>query len=57
MAEEARTAAIAYWHERHGPGTVETRVMDYGCHIQIDIIQESRTAASLRYQNGKITEL
>jgi hypothetical protein len=57
QAEEARTAAIAYWHEHHGPGTVETRLTDYGCHVQIDIIQARRTAASLRYQNGKITEL
>jgi hypothetical protein len=57
QAEEARTAAIAYWHEHHGPGKVETRLTDFGCHIQIDIIQASRTAASLRYQNGTITEL
>jgi hypothetical protein len=57
QAEEARTAAIAYWQEHHGSGSVETRMTDYGCHIQIDIIQENRTAASLRYQNGTITEL
>ena len=57
QAVEARKAALAYWRERHGDVPVEARVTDFGCHQQIDMMQGTRTAKSLRYQNGRMTEL
>ena len=56
QAEEARAAALAYWKERNGSGPVETKVTDFGCHVQVDIVANSKIAKSLRYQNGTITE-
>jgi hypothetical protein len=53
----ARNAAISYWSQKHGSGPVETKVTDFGCHIQVDIMENSRIASSLRYQNGTITEM
>jgi hypothetical protein len=53
----ARDAALAYWRKQNGKGPVETKVTDYGCHIQVDIMSNNRIAKSLRYQNGKITEM
>jgi len=53
----ARNAAIGYWSKVHGSGAVETKVTDYGCHIQVDIVENNRVAKSLRYQNGTITEM
>jgi hypothetical protein len=53
----ARDAAMAYWSKGHGGGPVETRVTDFGCHIQVDIVANNKIAKSLRYQNGTITEM
>lgn len=53
----ARDAAIGYWSKKHGSGPVETKVTDFGCHIQVDIVANDRIAKSLRYQNGTITEM
>ena len=53
----ARDAAIRYWSKMHGSGPVETKATDFGCHIQVDIVENNRIARSLRYQNGTITEM
>ncbi len=53
----ARDAALAYWRKQNGNGPVETKVTDFGCHIQVDIMSNNRIAKSLRYQNGTITEM
>ncbi len=53
----ARDAAMNYWSKTHGSGPVETKVTDFGCHIQVDIVADNKIAKSLRYQNGTITEM
>lgn len=53
----ARDAALAYWRKQNGNGPVETKVTDFGCHVQVDIMSNHRIAKSLRYQNGTITEM
>jgi hypothetical protein len=53
----ARNAAISYWSQKHGSGPVETKVTDFGCHIQVDIMENNKIAKSLRYQNGTVTEM
>lgn len=53
----ARDAALVYWRKQNGNGPVETKVTDFGCHIQVDIMSNNRIAKSLRYQNGTITEM
>lgn len=53
----ARDAALAYWRNQNGNRPVETKVTDFGCHIQVDIMSNNRIAKSLRYQNGTITEM
>lgn len=57
QVQAAREAALEYWRRQHGNGPVEMRVTDFGCHIQVDILKDSRIARSLRYQNGVITEI
>ncbi len=56
-ARDAQNAARAYWKERNGDGPVDTKIRDFGCHIQVDIVKDNRIAKSLRYQNGTITEM
>ena len=57
QAKEAQKAALVYWRERYGDDAVEAKVLDFGCHIQVDMLKAKRIAKSLRYQNGTITEL
>jgi hypothetical protein len=59
-ADTAKTAAEAgrrYWHAKYGPDAVETRLKDFGCHVQIDIVKNEKIIGSLRYQDGNITEI
>ncbi|MHB8846484.1 MAG: SurA N-terminal domain-containing protein [Nitrospirota bacterium] len=57
QVEAARAAALDYWKKRNGSGPVETKVTDFGCHVQVDIVANSTIAKSLRYQNGAISEM
>lgn len=57
QVEAARAAALDYWKKQNGSGPVETKVTDFGCHVQVDIVANSRIAKSLRYQNGAISEM
>jgi len=57
QGETARVAALAFWKKQNGSRPVETKVTDYGCHVQVDIVENNRIAKSLRYQNGMITEM
>jgi len=50
-------AGLRYWHEKHGQQAVAARAIDYGCHVQVDIVENEKIIGSLRYQNGSITEL
>jgi hypothetical protein len=56
QAKAAADAALRFWHEKHGPEAVTTKAADYGCHVQVDIIQNNRIIGSLRYQDGNISE-
>jgi hypothetical protein len=60
VSEKSRAAADAclqYWRAKHGPEAVTTRLMDYGCHYQVDIMKNEKIIGSLRYQGGAITEM
>jgi len=57
QGKAAQDAALAYWRKQNGDRPVETKVTDYGCHVQVDIVSNNKIAKSLRYQNGAITEM
>lgn len=57
-AQAAADAGVRYWQETHGGGTVTARTTDFGCHIQVDILDKENTVLrSLRYQDGAISEM
>jgi hypothetical protein len=56
-AKAAQEAALKYMKEKYGAGPVKTKLTDFGCHIQVDVVQGDKIARSLRYQNGIITEM
>jgi hypothetical protein len=53
----AEAACLKYWQDKHGPDSVTTKLTDFGCHVQVDIKKNNKNIASLKYQNGSITEL
>ncbi len=54
--QAAVNAALRYWHEKHGPDPVTAQSTDYGCHVQVDIIKDSKIIGSLRFQGGSIVQ-
>jgi len=56
-AGKSADAGLRYWHAKHGLDAVTTQITDYGCHIQVDIVKNKKIIGSLRYQDGKITEM
>ncbi len=57
VAKSAADAGIRYWQAKNGDDPVTARLTDFGCHIQVDIVKNKKIAASLRYQDGTISEL
>lgn len=41
--------AIAYYSAKYGDSDVTARVLNYGCHLQIDIIKNGKVIKSLTY--------
>jgi len=56
-AGKAADTGLRFWYAKHGLDSVTTRLTDYGCHIQIDIVKNEKIIGSLRYQDGNITEM
>jgi hypothetical protein len=54
--DRASAAALKYWQEKHGDEKVTTRVKNFGCHVEVDIVKDDKTVGSLRYQRGRISE-
>ncbi len=52
----ATDAALRYWRAKHGPEAVTARAIDFGCHVQVDIVKNEKIIGSLRYQGGSIIE-
>lgn len=57
LSQSAEAACLKYWHDKHGADSVTTKLTDFGCHVQVDIIKNNKSIASLKFQNGSITEL
>ena len=54
---EAQKAALeAFQKSNPAEKSVTAKVIDYGCHIQVDIQKEGRVIKSYSYQNGKVEE-
>jgi len=56
--KEARKAGLdAYQKSNPGEKEVTARVINYGCHIQVDIQKGGRVVKSYSYQRGKVFEI
>jgi hypothetical protein len=55
--EKAKKAGLeAFQKSNPGEKEVTAKVIDYGCHIQVDIQKDGRVVKSYTYQDGKVFE-
>jgi hypothetical protein len=58
LKAKASAAALAEYRKTDPSGQqgAEARVIDYGCHVQVDIEQAGRIVKSYTYQDGQVAE-
>ncbi len=57
LKEKAGEAALVEYRKTNPAGQgVKARVIDYGCHVQVDIEQAGRVVKSYTYQDGRVFE-
>lgn len=57
LKSEAGDAALAEYRKTNpAEQGLETRVTDYGCHVQVDVVQGGKVLKSYSYQDGKAFE-
>lgn len=58
LEDEIKAAALqAFRKENPDAQNITAKVIDYGCHIQVDIQKDSQVVKSYIYQNGKVEDL
>ena len=57
LEQEARTKGLEYFEKKTRKKGVGATVTNFGCHIQIDIIENGKIVASLTYNGGEIQEI
>jgi len=58
LKTNAGAAALEAYRQTHpAEKGLETKVTDYGCHVQVDIEKEGKIVASYSYSNGKVSEI
>jgi hypothetical protein len=57
LKSEASAVALAEYHKTNPAGQGgETWITDYGCHVQVDIVQGGKVVRSYTYKDGKAFE-
>ena len=57
LKSEASAAALTEYRKTNPAGQgMDTRVTDYGCHVQVDVVQGGKVLKSYSYQDGKAFE-
>lgn len=49
-------AAIAYYQQKYGDSSVSATATDYGCHVEVTILNDGQPVKTLTYLNGQIYE-
>ncbi len=57
VEKEARVKALQYYEAKKGKNGADARVTDFGCHIQVDIIEKNKVVLSLTYARGEVQEI
>ncbi len=57
VEKEAREKALRYYQTKTKKNGADARVTDFGCHIQVDIIEKNKVVLSLTYDRGEVQEI
>jgi len=55
--QEAKTKALEYYEKKTQKKGAGARVTNFGCHIQVDIIEDGKVVVSLTYNQGQVQEI
>lgn len=56
VEKDAREKGLEYYEKKTQKKGAEARVTDFGCHIQVDIVENGKVVLSLTYNQGVIQE-
>ncbi|MEW6376070.1 MAG: SurA N-terminal domain-containing protein [Thermodesulfobacteriota bacterium] len=57
VEKEAKAKALEYYEKKTQKKGAEAKVTNFGCHIQIDIIEDNKIVVSLTYNGREIQEI
>lgn len=57
MEQEAKSKGLEYYERKTQKKGAEAKVTDFGCHIQVDIIEGGKVIVSLTYRQGEVREI
>ena len=56
IQKDAKEKALEYYEKKTQKKGAEARVTDFGCHIQVDIVEAGKVVLSLTYSQGAVEE-
>ena len=57
IEKEAKAKALEYYEKKTQKNGASARVTNFGCHIQVDIIEDEKVVVSLTYNKGEVQEI
>ncbi len=54
---DAKARGLEYYEKKTQKKGASARVTNFGCHIQVDIIEDGKVVASLTYRQGEVEEI
>ena len=57
IESNAKTKGLEYYENKTQKKGANARVTDFGCHIQVDIIEDGKVVVSLTYRDGEVQEI
>ena len=57
LEQDAKAKGLEYYEQKTQKKGAEAKVTNFGCHVQVDIIEEGKVIISLTYSQGEIEEI
>ncbi len=57
IEKEAKVKALEYYEKKTQKKGAIARVTNFGCHVQVDIIEDGKVVVSLTYRQGEVQEI
>ncbi len=57
IENEAKAKALEYYAKKNQKKGTDVKVTNFGCHIQVDIIEDGKIVSSLTYREGEVQEI